>query len=126
MSDLRKLLHKWGYAYGDYDCICDDCKLQHHAAKRAWRCLPCALKRNRLEEEKMSEWMNFGEALAFLKDGMKVTRRGWNGKGMYLQIREEQSMTRPRYIEMSTVECRLIPWLASQTDMLAEDWRVVK
>lgn len=69
--------------------------------------------------------MNFGLALSFLKEGGAVTRDGWNGKGMWLRLQEPDAhskMGRP-YIYMSTVDGDLVPWVASQTDLLAEDWR---
>lgn len=68
--------------------------------------------------------MNFGHALIALKAGAKVRRAGWNGKGMWLALQIPDSgskMTLP-YIYMSTVTQDLVPWLASQTDVLAEDW----
>ena len=77
--------------------------------------------------------MNFGQALEELKKGKAVFRKGWNGKGIFLllQIPDENSkMTHP-YIYIDTLslqtdnpaapKCR-VPWLASQTDMLADDW----
>ena len=70
---------------------------------------------------------DFGSALHFLKDGGAVTRRGWNGKGMYLRLQrpdENSKMTLP-YIYMCTVQDDLVPWLASQTDLLSEDWEQV-
>lgn len=70
--------------------------------------------------------MNFGDALAMVKAGRKVARAGWNGKGMWLELQRPDSgsrMTLP-YIFMKTVDDNLVPWLASQTDMLAEDWRL--
>lgn len=66
----------------------------------------------------------FGDALEYLKQGHKLTRRGWNGKDMYIMLQrptEQSKMTLP-YIYMKTVQGDLVPWLASQTDMLAEDW----
>lgn len=66
----------------------------------------------------------FGDALEYLKQGHKLTRRGWNGKDMYIMLQrptERSKMTLP-YIYMKTVQGDLVPWLASQTDMLAEDW----
>jgi hypothetical protein len=72
--------------------------------------------------------VNFGEALATLKDGGTVSRSGWNGKGMWLGLQrpdEGSKMTLP-YIFMKTVTGDLVPWLASQSDMLAEDWDVVQ
>lgn len=75
---------------------------------------------NRSEEDTM----NFGQALESLKAGKKVARSGWNGKNMWLELQRPDAhskMTLP-YIYMSTVQKDLVPWLASQTDMLAEDW----
>lgn len=71
--------------------------------------------------------MNFGDALEELKDGNKVSRTGWNGKGMWLhlQVPDAHSKMSLPYIYMSTVDGKLVPWLASQTDVLAEDWGVV-
>lgn len=71
---------------------------------------------------------NFGAALASLWAGNQVSRQGWNGKGMYLELQipdGHSKMTRP-YIFMSTVEGDLVPWVASQTDLLADDWSVVE
>lgn len=72
--------------------------------------------------------MNFGDALASLKAGAKVSREGWNGKGMWLglQVPDAHSKMGLPYIYMSTVGGKLVPWLASQTDVLAEDWNVVE
>ncbi|SEU46493.1 DUF2829 domain-containing protein [Nonomuraea wenchangensis] len=70
--------------------------------------------------------MNFGHALAHLRDGHKVTRDGWNGRGMWLALQvpdQHSKMSRP-YIYMSTVDGGLVPWVASQTDLLADDWRL--
>ena len=68
-----------------------------------------------------------GGALAALRNGRKVQRSGWNGKGMWLAMQTPDThskMTLP-YIYMSTVSGDLVPWLASQTDILAEDWSVL-
>ena len=78
----------------------------------------------------MSTHMNFGEALHHLKQGQKVSRAGWNGKGLWLELQRPDAhskMTLPYiYINypsdaQNTPGAR-VPWLASQTDMLAEDW----
>lgn len=72
--------------------------------------------------------MNFGDALLALKEGKKVSRSGWNGKGMWLELQRPDAhskMTLP-YIFMVTVTGDRVPWLASQTDMLAEDWGIVE
>ena len=71
--------------------------------------------------------MTFGEAVEVLKDGARVARSGWNGKNMYLELQRPDAnskMTLP-YIYMFTVQKDLVPWLASQTDILSEDWQEV-
>lgn len=68
--------------------------------------------------------MNFGQALEQLKNGNQVYRQGWNGKGMWLALQvpdEHSKMTLP-YIWMKTACNNRVPWLASQTDLLADDW----
>lgn len=76
----------------------------------------------------MNEEMDFGEALFALKNGHAVTRKGWNGKGMFLMLQRPDAqswMTLP-YIWMKTADGYRVPWLASQTDMLAEDWLLLE
>lgn len=82
--------------------------------------------------------MSFGLAVELLKRGAEVARSGWNGKGMWLaligtgdyQIEEgalygyENSLL--PWIGMKTVDNKFVPWLASQTDILADDWVVVE
>ena len=71
--------------------------------------------------------MNFGEALEAVKSGSRITREGWNGPGQWVALQvpgEHSGMGRP-YLYISPVSGGLVPWLASQTDMLAEDWQVV-
>lgn len=72
----------------------------------------------------MTPYLNFGEAIAVLKTGGRVCREGWNGKGMYLelQVPDEHSKMMHPYIYISPVDGKLVPWVASQSDMLAEDW----
>ena len=70
----------------------------------------------------------FGFALGALKAGKKVTREGWNGPGQFLELQtpdENSKMTLP-YIFITTVTGGRVPWLASQTDLLAGDWKVVE
>lgn len=81
--------------------------------------------------------MTFGLAIEALKMGKKVARRGWNGKGIFIELQrpdENSKMTSP-YIFIDTTGLQTdnpdaprsrVPWLASQTDMLAEDWMVVE
>lgn len=75
--------------------------------------------------------MDFSEALIQLKSGKQIQRSGWNGKGMYLfllsgrllpQI-EGRSMS--SFIVIKDATDKLVPWLASQSDVLAEDWQLV-
>ena len=102
-----------------------------------------------------NETMDFGDALRALKAGEKVARLGWNGKGMWLSLSCEGgsfararsipsqwfwSENNRRYAEDSGGHATVLPcitmktatgeilmgWLASQTDMLAEDWEIVR
>lgn len=88
--------------------------------------------------------MNFGDALAVLKTGSRISREGWNGKGMWLAYQAGYPDGIPinantaratgleqgtvckflPYITMKTAGGEFVPWLASQTDVLAEDWAV--
>lgn len=76
---------------------------------------------------------DFGAALSLLKLGDRVCRKGWNGKGMWLILIPQNSVELPlgglsyptnAYIAMKTVQNTIVPWLASQTDVLAEDWEL--
>lgn len=77
--------------------------------------------------------MNFGQALESLKQGNKVARSGWNGVGLWLELQQPDNfskMTLPyifiNYPENAkTTPGARVPWLASQTDMLADDWTIV-
>ena len=87
--------------------------------------------------------MDFGKALQALKEGKKVARKGWNGKGMFLYyVGEDRYPAKTEiaktiadkdgkvpyhaYIAMKTAQGYVVPWLASQTDILDEDWEVVE
>lgn len=95
--------------------------------------------------------LNFGEAIAALKAGFKVARKGWNGKNMFLLMNGGYSVLRENvrannpisekfleangcdkleilpHIDMWTAQKTLcVGWLASQTDMFAEDWIIIK
>jgi hypothetical protein len=86
--------------------------------------------------------MNFGQAVEELKAGKKVARAGWNGKGMFIflvpgsvfQVNrapllgiypEGTIINYCPHIDMKTADEKVVPWLASQTDVLAEDWKTV-
>jgi hypothetical protein len=71
--------------------------------------------------------MGIGQAVAEMRAGMRVRRSGWNGKGMWLELQvpdAHSKMTLP-YVYIRTVQGDLVPWLCSQTDLLAEDWEIV-
>jgi hypothetical protein len=93
------------------------------------------------------EAMTFGLAIEALKKGFKVARAGWNGKGMWLMFIHGKEMQIhnhgfgpinefdhdwqnrvPKFcpwIGMKTADNGFVPWLASQTDVLADDWQIV-
>ena len=86
--------------------------------------------------------VGFGDALRWLQEGRKVRRAGWNGKGMWLALVGvgecvvSKSVTDfancgsiyeiGEWIGMKTADEKFVPWLASQTDVLANDWEVVE
>ena len=81
--------------------------------------------------------MNFGEAVNAMKEGKKVGRKGWNGKVMFLflvagdawgfesDIDGIDGLFGAPFICMKTADNKLIPWLSSQSDVLASDWQEV-
>jgi Protein of unknown function (DUF2829) len=86
--------------------------------------------------------MSFGHAVDLLKTGARVARAGWNGKGMFLFLvhgsrfivnrapllgiyPEGTEVSYRSHIDMKTVDDEVVPWVASQTDILADDWVVV-
>lgn len=76
----------------------------------------------------MTNTLNFGQAIEALKQGKRVARTGWNGKNMHLELQRpdgHSKMTLP-YIYMYTAQGDNVPWLASQTDMLSEDWVTIE
>lgn len=85
--------------------------------------------------------MKFGVALEVLKSGNQVSREGWNGKGMFIYLVKGSTFTVNRapllgiypegteinyrdHIDMKTADGSCVPWIASQSDLLAEDWVV--
>ena len=79
--------------------------------------------------------LTFGDALIALKAGQRIQRQGWNGKGMWLcLIRGHSYEVKDFYaggrellpfIGMKTADDKFVPWLASQTDVLADDWVIL-
>lgn len=73
------------------------------------------------------ETFGIGKAVKNMWLGKRVSRTNWNGPGQYLELQvpdDRSKMTLP-YIYIRTVQGDLVPWLASQTDILAIDWYVV-
>jgi hypothetical protein len=85
--------------------------------------------------------MNFSDALHHIKQGKRLAREGWNGKGMFVFLVNGStfSVSRPPllgiypegtminyqpHIDMKTADGSIVPWLASLSDLLAEDWGV--
>jgi hypothetical protein len=85
---------------------------------------------------------DFGHAMFLLKQGARVSRSGWNGKNMFIFLVQGSTFTVNReplisilgegtevsyhgHVDMRTADGTIVPWLCSQTDMLANDWGVV-
>lgn len=143
-----------GYGYGagvfgGYQ-ICNDCEsildLQPDTDGMSDEQIEAVnLKRiNILENQriKMEAQFTFEQALTNLKAGLKVQRAGWNGKGMFLFLVQGSQFAVNRapllgiypegkiinyqpHIDMKTADDTIVPWLASQSDLLATDWQLV-
>lgn len=82
-----------------------------------------------------AEAMNFGLAIEAMRKGLKVARSGWNGKGMWLKLVPTEladavafqyaALSAYPWVGMKTADDKFVPWLASQTDILADDWQIV-
>jgi hypothetical protein len=78
--------------------------------------------------------LSFSGALQLLKLGRRMCRAGWNGKGMFLFLVRDWTYTDGKqdnfpnqpFLAMKTADDKVIPWLASQADLLAEDWEMAK
>jgi hypothetical protein len=70
----------------------------------------------------------FEQSLTWAKEGKRIARLGWNGNGMWvaLQVPDEHSKMSLPYLYMSTVDGKLVPWVASQTDLLSNDWIIAE
>ena len=79
---------------------------------------------------------DFSDALMWLKEGKRVSRSGWNGKGMFLlliaggawgfecDVEGVDGHVASAFICMKTADNKLVPWFASQTDLLSTDWQI--
>ena len=92
--------------------------------------------------DKVSDTFDFSQALILLKKGERVARKGWNGKGQFVFLvqgskfkvnrpplnefyEEGTEITYQPHIDIKTAQDTVVPWLASQGDLLAEDWVTV-
>jgi hypothetical protein len=86
--------------------------------------------------------MDFSDALREIKCGRRMARAGWNGKGMFVFLvngsnfkvnrapllgiyPEGTEVSYHAHIDMRAAQGYIVPWLASQTDILADDWEIV-
>ena len=86
--------------------------------------------------------MNFSEALILIKEGKRAARTGWNGKHMFIFLVPGSTfnVNRPpllgifplgkeiayqSHVDMRTADETIVPWIASQSDLLSDDWRTV-
>lgn len=65
-----------------------------------------------------------GQAVKEMTVGNKVRRTGWNGRGMFLFLVVPHDVKHLPYVLMSTAQGDFVPWLCSQTDLLAVDWEL--
>lgn len=90
-------------------------------------------------ESRKANRLSFSQALHLIKSGRRVTRQGWNGKGMFLFLvpgstfkvnrppllgiyPEGTEINYQAHIDMKTADGTIVPWVASQSDLLGEDW----
>lgn len=76
----------------------------------------------------MGETFGIGHAVKEMRDGKRVRRTGWNGKGMWLALQtpDAQSKMSEPYVYLRTAQGTLIPWNCSQADLLAMDWEMAE
>ena len=94
------------------------------------------------DKVRQTKSLSFGGAIEALKGGEKVCRSGWNGKGMFLFLvpgsqfkvnrapllgiyQEGTEIDYCSHIDMKTADTKVVPWLASQTDVLADNWEII-
>ena len=166
VEELDSFMDSSGYHFddGDFDLYIETLEGDHKANKgdyiikgvkgEFYPCKPDIFEMTYEEVQKCEcapandNWKknrSFSAAIEWLKEGHKVTRKGWNGKGMYLwhvpeatvpkewikdkglleAIGENESMECLGFIRMKTADGKILSgWLASQTDMLSEDWEI--
>ncbi len=157
VEELEQFMESKGYHFddGDFDLYIETLEGDHKANKGDYiikgvkgEFYPC---KPDIFEKTYSDILNgtfdFGIAIALMKLGHKVSRTGWNGKGMYIwsvpkatvqkswvrdqglleAMGENESLDCYGFLRMKTADGKVVSgWLASQTDILAEDWQVYK
>lgn len=102
----------------------------------AYRMIEEGLKK----EAKRQDGMSFGAAIEAVKGGKRIARKGWNGKGQYVELASNVSYLEPQGKQVNADHAAIgnkalafcgtsgvqLGWLASQADMLAEDWEIVE
>jgi len=91
------------------------------------------IKEKNMENEKQAqlEGLDFGEAIRCIKKGLKVARKGWNGKGMFIELQspDENSLMTFPYPYFTIPNCeegiRRIPYASTIVDIMSEDWEIV-
>lgn len=90
-------------------------------------------KANITTEGKFMRDRGFSQALRDLKNGLKLSREGWNGKGLFVQLQTpdgNSKMSKPYFYTNSPIPESAIfdqvPWVPSQTDLMANDWSIVE
>lgn len=111
---------------------CDDCENEREFIENALS--------DNWDDNGEGDTCGFGVALALMKAGEKMRRRGWNGKNMFVFMAVdfgfhtladlscvshlEGELTLPALVLKTADDKFCVGWLASQTDMLAEDWEI--
>lgn len=93
------------------------------------------MRRRRQVEADTQHYGSIGWAISHMRHGWKLRRRGWNGKDMWVSYVPPGSVSVPQkfgeglavkaFLVMKTADGEMVPWLASQTDLLATDWELV-
>lgn len=77
--------------------------------------------------------MDFADALRAMKKGKRVMRKGWNGKGMFIEIHaspylthDPHPITSELFIHIKNPQGSFVPWVARQADLLMDDWEIAE
>lgn len=103
---------------------------------KLWELEGYCLQKQVYEDSRTIYVFNFGWALNRLKEGKRLRRKGWNGKGIFIELQRPDAyskMTSPYiYIDTNGLQSdnkdapkSRVPWFPSQTDLMAEDWEIV-